>query len=373
MTNVPTAFQSQNKTTASTSYNAQSTFEQLPPDVQSMLIMVQTTLSTSSKVNDFINERMPLPKKQSIADDVDLLEMKLSTIKTTVNQYSHLADEVKEKVQGALRNAEIVFSISRELNASKTTRFSSQESPCQIMWDLLKDCDHNISHIRVMIDYLEQSVGATTQPFNEQSLKNILTDEQQLLLAATSQYQAIHEIVDNLKIKYLQFRKHYYNDTHDPFKELLREESEEPLFKPKKLQSHSTMEAQQKAQQQQQQTGTTGSSFSFGGSSTTTSTGFNFGSNNATTSNPPTSFTFGQNKPATTGASFSFGPASTSPALPSSFGTTTATTTTTGSTPPSFSFGNTAATTTQSSAGTFSFGANTAGTQASTGFSFGKK
>jgi len=195
MTNVPTAFQAQNKTTASTSYNAQTTFEQLPLDVQTMLITVQTTLSNSSKVNDFINERMPLPKKQSIADDVDLLEMKLSTIKTTVNQYSHLADEVKEKVQGALRNAEIVFSISRELNASKTARFSSQESPCQIMWDLLKDCDHNISHIRVMIDYLEQSVGATTQPFNEQSLKNILTDEQQLLLAATSQYQAIHEIV----------------------------------------------------------------------------------------------------------------------------------------------------------------------------------
>jgi len=372
MTNVPTAFQTQNKATTSTSYNAQTTFEQLPPDVQNMLIMVQTTLSNSSKVNDFINERMPLPKKQSIADDVDLLEMKLSTIKTTVNQYSHLADEVKEKVQGALRNAEIVFSISRELTESKTTRFSSQESPCQIMWDLLKDCDHNISHIRVMIDYLEQSVGATTQPFNEQSLKNILTDEQQLLLAATSQYQAIHEIVDNLKIKYLQFRKHYYNDTHDPFKELLKEESEEPLFKPKKLQSQSTMEAQQKAQQQQQ-TGTTGSAFSFGGSSTTTNTAFNFGSTNATTSNPTTSFTFGQTKPATTTPSFSFGPAATTPVLSNAFGATNTTTTTTTGSTPSFSFGNTATTTAQST-GAFSFGANTAGPQAtSAGFSFGKK
>jgi hypothetical protein len=361
MTNVPTAFQSQNKTATSTSYNAQSTFEQLPQEVQNMLVQVQTALSNASKTNDFINA-MPLPKKQSITDDVDLLEMKLATIKTSVNQYSHLADEVKEKVQGALRNAEIVFAIFRELSASKSTRFSSQESPCQIMWDLLKDCDHNISHIRVMIDYLEQSVGATTQPFNEQSLKNILTDEQQLLLAATSQYQAIHEIVDNLKVKYLQFRKHYYNDTHDPFKELLKEESDEPLFKPKKLQSHSTMEAQQKAQQQPQ-TGTTGG-------------GFAFGSNSATGTAPTTSFSFGQNKPTTGTPSFSFGPAATTPALSSTFGSATTTTTTTAGSTPSFSFGGSATTTTtQSSAGTFSFGANTAGTQTTGGntFSFGTK
>jgi outer membrane murein-binding lipoprotein Lpp len=366
--NVPTAFQSSSQKTAtnSASYNAQTTFEQLPQDVQNMLAQVQTALSNASKTNDFINA-MPLPKKQSkLTDDVDLLEMKLVTIKTTVNQYSHLADEVKEKVQGALRNAEIVFAIYRELSVSKSTRFSSQESPCQIMWDLLKDCDQNISHIRVMIDYLEQSVGASIQPFNEQSLKNILTDEQQLLLAATSQYQAIHEIVDNLKIKYMQFRKHYYNDSHDPFKDLLKEESDEPLFKPKKLQSQVNIDAAIKAQQQQQP-GTTGNAFSFGGSSTTTNSAFNFGTPNATTTTT-SSFSFG-NKPATGGPSFSFGPNATTPALPSTLGSTTTSTT------PSFSFGgSTATTTTQSSTGTFSFGANTAGSQATTNtFSFGTK
>jgi hypothetical protein len=358
----PTNYQGTQK---SGTYNAQTIFDPaaLPADVVKAFMDVQMQLSNNIKCNDFISA-MPLPKKNAIVEDVDLLETKLTTIRGNIIQYSNLADEVKEKVQGAFRNAEIVFSIYRELSSSKSTRSWSQDSPCQIMWDLLKDCDHNISHIRVMIDYLEQSLGATVQPFNQQSLKNILMDEQHLLLAATSQVQSINDLVENLKQKYVQFRSHYYNDNSDPFKELSKDESDQPLFKPKKLATHLQIEKTQQAQQQPQTNPGT-----FGGFGTTSSnTAFSFGATSATSS-ATTSFSFGaQNKPATTG--FSFGPAATTPVLASTFGSPSTTSTTT----PSFSFSTTTNTTTQSSTTTFSFGAPTA-TPSNSGntFTFGKK
>jgi len=349
----PTNYQS-SSTQKPGSYNAQTIFDpaNLPAELVKAFMDVQMQLSNNIKHNDFISA-MPLPKKNAIIEDVDLLETKLMTIRGNIIQHSHLADEVKEKVQGAFRNAEIVFSIYRELNSSKSTRSWSQDSPCQIMWDLLKDCDHNISHIRLMIDYLEQSLSATVQPFNQQSLKNILLDEQHLLLAATSQVQSINDLVENLKQKYKQFRSHYYNDNSDPFKDLYKDESDQPLFKPKKLATHIQIENAQKAQQKPQNPPT-----AFGFNGTSTSTSFSFGATGATSTT--TNFSLGgqQNKPA-----FSFG-SSTSNSTSSSTST------------PSFSFSTTTTTgntTTQgSTTGTFSFGASTATPQTNT-FTFGKK
>ncbi|ORX47293.1 hypothetical protein BCR36DRAFT_413643 [Piromyces finnis] len=307
---------------------------------------------------------------QKVNEDTQELSQKLTSLTNILERDNYLINDLKKKVAGELRNAELATRFIDRLNNQNQTKdiYSFHDGISEYFENLCTGFEEKMQIYRQSIDEIEQQLLSMSQntQHNPQELVEILRNQHESIMYLSSKVASLNDDIDKRRQEYQSFRSKYSNDVpsgnikNKTVNEKLSLSTIASSLKPSASLNASSMQpAAASTTNKFGGFGTTGTS-GFGSTSTAfgSATGTTaFGSTNTTTAFGANKTGFGTTGTTTTGfgtTSTGFGNTNTTTAFGANktgFGTTGTTTTGFGTT--STGFGNTNTTT--------AFGANKTG------------
>jgi len=323
-------------------------------DVQKKTITdIQNRIIAQSAIATDLDRRQT-KKIGDVRQQVDLLNEKLATIKTTLACDKETIAHFKTEVAKLSQAADDSLHLAERLKSNEWEPVYNYDTPSPFFWRLIDEFAARMKQYARNIDEIELFLADSQnhRQYTPEMLRDIMLHQYSMFMELASQVAAVHENISSRKDSYMKLRRRILpRERTDPFEKTHTASID--FFRP------SAEQAKELALQERAQLSEANAAAAAAASATTAkSTTSLFGNTSTTTANSTTKPLFGQTStttPSKTG--FSFG----------GNASTAKTTGTTGS----LSFGTPK---TNTSGSGFSFGTTTPSatkTPSSTGFSFG--
>ncbi|XP_065058876.1 nucleoporin p58/p45-like [Rhopilema esculentum] len=148
-------------------------------------------------------------------EEIAALKQSLAEVSNGMQRDAVGIEGLKGDVTQELNNA----SLARRLHEIPASFQHDYSAPIEYFCSLVFSFETRVKLYRQQLDELETYLSATTpvQNFNPQDLLSVLRQLNDTFVGLAAQLQGIHEAVQSLKSKYLQYRRVVLNDNTDIF------------------------------------------------------------------------------------------------------------------------------------------------------------
>eukprot|EP01113_Clastostelium_recurvatum_P043024 TRINITY_DN7051_c0_g1_i4.p1 TRINITY_DN7051_c0_g1~~TRINITY_DN7051_c0_g1_i4.p1 ORF type:complete len:549 (-),score=159.53 TRINITY_DN7051_c0_g1_i4:174-1580(-) len=193
-------------------------YNELPDHIQQWLAGIRRSMMAQRTVSDDLVNR-GTTRMSSVRPEAEAYIEKLNSLLRAIQGDQQVVGNFMRTINSDLKEAETAMRTIGRLRTG--TLLPSNSTQPAYFWRLIQDFERRVSQYRLVVQDLERHVSKGIEDKqaapNADKLQSLMKTQHDLFIEVTAQVGSLHETLEEARIKYLRFRKRYYNDTTDPF------------------------------------------------------------------------------------------------------------------------------------------------------------